>query len=59
MIRLCPKCLTERPLTELSCEYTSDGKTCHWDLSGVDISAPGVVCSTPSTPPAGPAWYGR
>jgi primosomal replication protein N'' len=55
MIRLCPNCRTERPLTELFCEGTSDGRTCHWDLSGVDISAPGVVGPIPSTPPAGPA----
>jgi primosomal replication protein N'' len=55
MIRLCPNCRTERPLTELFCEGTSEGRTCHWDLSGVDISAPGVIGPIPSTPPAGPA----
>jgi primosomal replication protein N'' len=49
MIRLCPNCRTERPLSELFCEGTPEGKTCHWDLSGVDISTPGVA--PPTLPP--------
>jgi primosomal replication protein N'' len=48
MIRLCPNCRTERPLTEFYCEGNRDGLTCHWDLSGVEISEPGA----PSSPPA-------
>lgn len=59
MIRLCPNCRTERPLTEFYCEASRDGVTCLWDLSGVEItergaapranpdlrpSAPGPVC---------------
>jgi primosomal replication protein N'' len=54
MIRLCPNCGTERPLTELFCEGTPEGQTCHWDLSGVDLSAPGVARPAPSPPPPGP-----
>ena len=45
MIRLCPNCRTERPLTEFYCEGTRDGVTCHWDLSGVEISEPGAASS--------------
>jgi hypothetical protein len=43
MIRLCPNCQTERPLTEFYCEGTLQGKTCGWDLSGVEISEPGTT----------------
>ena len=43
MIRLCPNCRTERPLTEFYCEGTRDGVTCHWDLSGVEFSEPGAA----------------
>lgn len=57
MIRLCPNCRTERPLTEFYCEGTRDGLTCHWDLSGVEIGEPGTIARPPSAPPpsaAGP-----
>jgi primosomal replication protein N'' len=42
VIRFCPNCRTERPLTEFYCEGTRDGVTCHWDLSGVEFSEPGA-----------------
>ena len=48
MIRLCPNCRTERPLTEFYCEGTRDGLTCHWDLSGVEISERGATPSPPA-----------
>ncbi|MCC6776085.1 MAG: DUF4011 domain-containing protein [Hyphomicrobiales bacterium] len=51
MIRFCPNCRTERPLTELFCEGTVDGQACHWDLSGVDIRAPGTAPPSPPLPP--------
>ena len=51
MIRLCPNCRTERPLTEIFCEGNRDGLTCHWDLSGVEISEPGAASSPPAPPP--------
>ena len=35
MIRLCPNCDTERPLTEIFCEGTVDAHNCGWDLSAV------------------------
>lgn len=56
MIRFCPNCRTERPLTEFYCEGTREGLTCHWDLSGVDISEPGSVAipSSPQPPPTVP-----
>ena len=38
MIRLCPNCNTERPLTEIFCEGTVDAHNCGWDLSSVDIT---------------------
>lgn len=33
MIRFCPSCHTERPLTEYFCQGELDGRTCGWDLS--------------------------
>ena len=53
MIRLCPNCRTERPLTEFYCEGTRDGVTCHWDLSGVEISVLGAA-PAPTRPPSAP-----
>jgi primosomal replication protein N'' len=50
MIRICPNCRTERPLTEFYCEGNRDGLTCHWDLSGVEISEPGASSSPPAPP---------
>lgn len=50
MIRLCPNCNTERPVTEIFCEGTWNGQTCGWDLSTVDITSPGA--STPSPRPS-------
>jgi len=50
MIRHCPNCDTERPLTELFCEGTIDGHNCGWDLSTVDITAPGAPKSPGPTP---------
>ena len=58
MIRLCPNCNTERPLTELFCEGTIDGHNCGWDLSAVDITAPGARGNKPTevrTPPGNPS----
>lgn len=43
MIRLCLNCNTERPITEIFCEGTFNGHTCGWDLSAVDITAPGAA----------------
>lgn len=37
MIRLCPNCETERPLTESFCDGELDGATCGWALSGLPI----------------------
>jgi primosomal replication protein N'' len=54
MIRFCPNCRTERPLTEFYCEGTRDGLTCHWDLSSVEISEPGAAASPPALPPTVP-----
>jgi len=41
MIRLCPNCSTERPVSEIFCEGTLNGHTCGWDLSSVDITPAG------------------
>ena len=55
MIRLCPNCNTERPLTEFFCEGTRDGATCHWDLSGVKIDQPGALLRpVPEAPSSAP-----
>ena len=51
MIRLCPNCNTERPLTEIFCEGTIDGHNCGWDLSTVDIARAGTPASTPQPMP--------
>lgn len=47
MIRFCPNCQTERPLSEFYCEGTlDDGSTCNWDLSSVAVREAG----NPSVP---------
>lgn len=54
MIRFCPNCHTERPVTEIFCEGTFNGQTCGWDLSAVDITPPGTLRQRPSeNPPSG------
>src|SRR5882757_7651285 len=58
MIRLCPNCNTERPLTEIFCEGTVDAHNCGWDLSAVDITPLGLPAPKPQpipTPVRGPA----
>lgn len=57
MIRLCPNCNTERPLSEFFCEGSlPDGATCNWDLSAVPIRASGSKAEpSPSTAPSMPA----
>ncbi|WP_207949535.1 AAA domain-containing protein [Luteimonas aestuarii] len=40
-MRFCPNCETERPLHELFCEGTVQGRACDWDLAGELIHAPG------------------
>ncbi|MBV7519078.1 AAA domain-containing protein [Ensifer sp. ENS12] len=42
MIRFCPNCETERPLSEFYCQGTlPDGSTCNWDLSSEAIRSAG------------------
>jgi primosomal replication protein N'' len=54
MIRLCPNCSTERPLSEFYCEGTREGAICGWDLSGVEIREQGSpvppIPKVPSVP---------
>ncbi len=38
--RHCPRCDTERPLTELHCQGTIDGGPCNWDLTSIPIGLP-------------------
>lgn len=41
MIRFCPNCKTERPLSEFYCEgVLDDGATCNWDLTTVVAREP-------------------
>jgi DNA polymerase III delta prime subunit len=61
-IRLCPKCTTERPLTETLCRGTVQGRRCGWDLTGVAITEAGTghgpaapTTAPPATPTAGVA----
>ncbi|MGX1350422.1 hypothetical protein AB7M49_003998 [Bradyrhizobium elkanii] len=54
MIRLCPNCTTERPVTEIFCEGTLNGQTCGWDLSTVDITPRGATRPKPN-PPVNPS----
>jgi hypothetical protein len=54
MIRLCPNCNTERPVTEIFCEGALNGQNCGWDLSTVDITSPGAARPKPN-PPENPA----
>lgn len=41
MMRFCPNCATERPLDEIFCGGTVNGRTCGWDLSEVPIKEKG------------------
>ncbi|MDR1662350.1 MAG: DUF4011 domain-containing protein, partial [Azoarcus sp.] len=41
MIRYCPNCRTERPLTEFFCGGEIEGAPCNWDLSGEAIHSEG------------------
>ncbi|MFT3718255.1 AAA domain-containing protein [Pseudorhodoferax sp.] len=54
MIRFCPNCATERPLFEMFCEGSVDGRRCDWSLAEVPIRPagwrPAVV--VPVQPPA-------
>ncbi|WP_209910142.1 AAA domain-containing protein [Bradyrhizobium elkanii] len=54
MIRLCPNCTTERPVTEIFCEGTLNGQTCGWDLSTVDITPRSATRPKPN-PPVNPS----
>ncbi|WOH80472.1 protein kinase [Bradyrhizobium sp. BEA-2-5] len=54
MIRLCPNCNTERPVTEIFCEGTWNGQNCGWDLSTVDITPPGATRPKPNPPVSPP-----
>lgn len=55
MIRLCPNCNTERPVTEIFCEGTLNGQNCGWDLSAVDITSPGAPGPRPNSPEVAPS----
>lgn len=46
MIRFCPNCQTERPLSEIMCAGLIDGAECEWDLSNIQIQPAG---SSPKT----------
>lgn len=54
MIRHCPNCDTERPLTELFCEGVIGGHNCGWDLSTIDITARGAPKPAPPAPEPAP-----
>jgi len=41
MMRFCPSCETERPISELVCEGVIDGRACEWDLAGLPLRAEG------------------
>lgn len=46
MIRFCPNCQTERPLSEFYCQGTlENGATCNWDLTTVGVRDPGSMTS--------------
>jgi len=57
MIRFCPNCETERPLSEFYCQAVlQDGATCNWDLTTVAVREAGkgraenVELSRPALP---------
>ena len=57
MVRFCPKCRTERELTEFYCENEVDGALCGWRLSDVVPVPRGqgdpARAPEPSSPPPG------
>ncbi|PTM39383.1 uncharacterized protein DUF4011 [Bosea sp. 124] len=53
MMRYCPNCESERPVTELLCEGEVDGVACGWDLSGQPVRPEGWrpgAAPIPATP---------
>jgi len=55
MIRFCPNCESERPLDELFCEGTVEGRSCGWDLSGVPVRPEGWRPPQRPLPPPAPS----
>lgn len=41
-VRVCPRCGTERPLAEFSCEHVDAGSLCGWQLDGEPVVAAGA-----------------
>lgn len=54
MMRLCPNCETERPITEYFCEGEVAGQRCNWSLVDVPLKPTGWRPTTvvPAEPPA-------
>lgn len=50
MIRFCPNCETERPLSEIFCEGIRQGATCNWDLTSAPIRSAGSRPETAEVP---------
>jgi primosomal replication protein N'' len=53
LIRRCPKCQTERPLSEMLCRGVVNGKRCGWDLTPVSITDTEAVEVAVATPTSG------
>lgn len=41
LVRYCPSCHTERPVSEFSCEGQVDGRLCNWSLFDIQITPAG------------------
>lgn len=54
MIRFCPNCQTERPLSEVFCDGTLEGAPCNWDLTNVTITGRGGPRSASEPRPPAP-----
>jgi primosomal replication protein N'' len=55
LVRLCPNCRTERPVSELYCEGVFDGSDCNWPLADEPI----VQAGRPPAPEPPAAPIGR
>lgn len=47
MIKLCPKCGSERPVVDVVCTNTAEGVFCGWDLTDVPIMATSPAQAAP------------
>ncbi len=59
LVRHCPNCASDRPVTEILCEGLKDGAQCLWPLSGEEIREEGALTESPDNVPHDDAEHRR